>query len=125
MKTKLLLIGGFADGWRITVPDNPPVITIPQTHSEGETIDHEYIVEKLSVGNGMTQTFARYSKINLDEAMSLIFANYLNQDFKDHLHKRLDAMKVPHDPDRKLTARTGNRINARLNWIERFLKENG
>ena len=38
--------------------------------------------------------------------------------FKTYVHKRLDKMDVPHDPEPKSNAEHGCRIEGRLNYIE-------
>lgn len=44
------------------------------------------------------------------------------QAFKDYVHKTLDEMGVPPDPDPELTAVTGCRIGHRLTWIQHRLR---
>jgi hypothetical protein len=40
------------------------------------------------------------------------------QAFKDYVHKRLDEMGVPADPEPSKTAETGCRIGPRLDWVQ-------
>lgn len=43
--------------------------------------------------------------------------------FKAYVHKRLDSMGIPSDPDVERTERTGCRIGSRLNHVASILEE--
>lgn len=46
-----------------------------------------------------------------------------SDEFKRYVHKRLDAMQVPPDPDVERTKKTGCRIGSRLNHVAAVIEE--